>query len=212
MLALLAVTLGHPARATAAERDPRITSVEFLSDSGDEHFVVTVRHRGRVTTVCGTPCRVQLAPGQYRAEARSTDRELFSDVRVVADAPMRVRFGATDRMHEWTGLTLAAIGLSAGAIAVDNWRYLALQQLGEPSQPWISQYVDAIHGNAAVVTSVALMPLAAAFLVPATRMLGETPRGVIAERAQPNAERWRWTSVRFEPMHGGGLLGATLTF
>lgn len=212
VLALLAVTLVRPVPAMAVERDTRSTSVEFVSESGDERFVVTVQRRGHVAAVCGTPCRVLLAPGQYRAEARSTDRELFSDVRVTADAPMRIRLGATDRVHQWAGLTLAAIGLSAGAIAVDHWRYLALQQLGEPTQPWISQYVDGMHGNVAMVTGVALMPLAAALLVPASRMLNETPRGVIAESARPDASHWRWTSVRFEPMHGGGLLGATLTF
>ncbi len=193
--------------------------VQIVSDAGDETYQVVVRDgESSAVAVCATPCRLRLARGSYSAEAHSGDRTFVVRFDLRAGASMRVRLGQHDSLRQWTGLALAAVGLSAGAVAVDHWRYLALEGAGLATRPWVSQYLPTVHGDLAFATGVAFVPLAAVLLIPAFRLLSQPLRSAVAERMpamRTYRNRWsaiRLRSMRFDFVQGGGMLGASVSF
>jgi hypothetical protein len=209
----LALAFARPVVVNARDASP----VRILSETAESTFEVTLRQGDRVITTCTTPCSLQLPTGTYRAEAHSDERTFAVRFSVVRSAVTRVRLGTGgDRVREWTGLTLAALGLSTGAMALDHWRYAALEAAGVSTRPWVSQYVPGLNGDLAIATGVAFVPLTAFLLAPAIGLLGDTRQGVVTERVIPSARathsEWRLASMRFELLNGGAFVATTLAF
>ncbi len=97
-------------------------------------------------------------------------------------------------------------------LAVDHLRVVTQTGFGSNTQPWLSQYVDGVNRDMTLATGVAFVPLAAALLVPATRLLDRAHRGVQTERIDAAGPRWHWTAVSLDLWRGGGVVGATLAF
>jgi hypothetical protein len=210
--------LACPSAVGAARRAPvEGVPVQIVSDAGDETYQVVVRDRDRAVAVCATPCPLRLPVGNYAAEAHSNAHTFVVRFRTTASGQgVRVRLGMRNALRHWTGFTLAAVGLSAGAVAFDHWRYLVLEGIGEPTQPWVAQWLPAVRGDLALATSVAFVPIAAVLLVPAFHLLTEPQVSAVAERVTPRTyRRWnglRVSQMRFEFVQGGGMVGATVTF